>query len=273
MADSVLMADLDLIRPYPALERHRRELHAAARKRQRGLFLGGPLLILLVGALFTISPPGALLVAAVSVMLGFFVLLPGGSSVDPGELAGVEGEHATLQRLRALPDDFRVINRVRLPDPRLPNGERELDFLVIGPTGLWVIEVKNTPGLIQVVPGARHWPLARRAGCSSCPSWNAMDNPEFQVRDQLDAVRQFLLLNGIAVEPRGVICLAHPEVAVRDGASLGLPVLVPDQLVSHITGRAPGPLPDGLNALFESMRNGGHALHSAGSTRTVAKAS
>lgn len=263
------MADLELIRPYPALERHRSELRTAAGQRRRRLLLGIPLLILVVGAIFSFSPPGALLVGAVSVMLGFFLLLPGGSSVDPGELAGVEGEHATLERLRALPDGYRLINRVRLPDPRLPNGERELDFIVSGPTGLWIIEVKNTPGLVQVVPGARHWPLARRAGCSSCPAWNAMDNPEFQVRDQVDALRQFLLINGIAAEPQGVICLAHPEVAIRDADALKLPVLVPDQLVPHLTTSPSRSLPAGVDRLLASLRGD----HSSRLQRSAAKAS
>jgi len=248
------MADLDSVRPYPALERHRRELRDAARRRRRGLLIGVPLASALIAALYIVSPPGALLAAVVAVMLGFFLLLPGASPVDPGELAGVEGERATLDRLRALPDDYRVINRVRLPDPRLPNGERELDFVVAGPTGLWVIEVKNTPGLVQIVPGARRWPLAKRSGCSSCPAWNAMDNPEHQLRNQLDALRQWLLINGVALEPRGAICLAHPEVAIRDADDAAYPVCVPDQLPDRLQSESQVARPRALPALLDALR-------------------
>ena len=259
------MADLDSVRPYPALERHRRELRDAARRRRRGLLIGVPLASALIATLYIVSPPGALLAGAVAAMLGFFLLLPGGSSVDPGELAGVEGERATLDRLRALPDDYRVLNRVRLPDPRLPNGERELDFVVAGPTGLWVIEVKNTPGLVQVVPGARHWPLAKRSGCSSCPAWNAIDNPEHQLRDQLDALRQWLLMNGVAVEPRGVICLAHPEVAIRGADEAAYPVCVPDQLPDGLRSAAVITLPPSVPRLLDALS--GPARHATGRAR------
>lgn len=247
------MADLSSVRPYPAFERHRRELRDAARRRRKGLLIGLPLTALAVAAVYTVSPPGAMLTGAVAVMLGFFLLLPGASSVDPSELAGIEGERATLDRLRDLPDDYRVLNRIRLPDPHLPNGERELDFVVAGPTGLWVIEVKNTPGLVQVVPGARRWPLAKRSGCSSCPAWNAIDNPEHQLRDQLDALRRWLLMNGAAVEPRGVICLAHPEVAVRDAERARYPVRVPDQLAESIGGAEPLPEWGHLPSLLDGI--------------------
>nr|WP_240955897.1 nuclease-related domain-containing protein [Wenzhouxiangella sp. XN79A] len=183
----------------------------------------------------------------------FFALLPGASSVDPGELAGVEGERAALDGLRALPDDFRVLNRVRLPDPRLPNGERELDFVVAGPTGLWVIEVKNTPGLVQVVPGARHWPLAKRSGCSSCPAWNAIDNPEHQLRDQLDAFGRWLLMNGVSLQPRGAICLAHPEVAIRDADEAAYPVCVPSQLRDCLQSGSEVRLAPDVPALLDTL--------------------
>lgn len=266
------MADTRLVRDYPALTRHRAEQHAARRQRTTRLAVALPLVVLLVVTLYGWSPPAALLVAAVASMLLFFLLLPGSTSVDPGALAGIEGEVATLKRLQRLPDDYRIVNRVRLPDPRLPNGERELDFVVAGPSGLWVIEVKNTPGLVQVVGGARHWPLSKRSGCSSCPGWNAMANPEPQVRDQLDALKRWLLMNGVAAEPRGVICLAHPEVAIRDADRAAYPVRVPDQLVETISGPldgtvegsraatsasgAPAADPASLTPLLEALRDG-----------------
>lgn len=228
-----------------------------------------PLTALVVTVLYGWSPPAAVLVAAIASMLLFFAFLPGSTSVDPGALAGIEGEVLALKQLLRLPDDYRIINRVRLPDPRLPNGERELDFVVAGPTGLWVIEVKNTPGLVQVVGGARHWPLSKRSGCSSCPSWNAMDNPEPQVRDQLESLKRWLLVNGVVADPQGVICLSHPEVAIRDANRAAYPVVVPGQLVERIASATPRALPRSIDEAFGTLLCG----QSASAKRTVAKAS
>lgn len=250
------MADTDLLVTYPALERHRAEQRSAKRSRLIQLGIAGPVLLAAVALLYSWSPPGALLVGAIGGMALFFAALPGASSVDAGQLAGVEGEIAALKGLSTLPEAYRILNRIRLPDPQLPNGSRELDFIVAGPTGLWVVEVKNTPGLVQVAPGERHWPLARRSGCSSCPSWNAMSNPEMQVRDQLDALRRWLLMNGIALQPRGAICLSHPEVAIRGADEAVYPVLIPDQLGERITKAGKEDLPAGLDSLLEALRFG-----------------
>ena len=202
--------------------------------RRRRLVIAVPLVTVLAFAASAVSLPLALLVAMIGVGIVFFLALPGASSVRPGDLAGVEGEIAALDRLRALPDDFRIFNRVQLPDVELPGGRRELDFIVSGPTGLWVVEVKNTPGLVHVLPDRRQWPLARRAGCGSSPSWNAVENPVPQVRAQVQALRRWLLQQGVAAEPQGIICFAHPEVALRNADASPLPVLVRAQLEDFI---------------------------------------
>lgn len=252
------MADQQFVVTYPALERHREELRSAKRRRTVQLGLVAPALVLVVVLLYGWSPPAALLVGAIGGMALFFAALPGGSSVDPGELAGIEGEVSTLKALRALPDEYRILNRVRLPDAQLPNGARELDFIVMGPTGMWVIEVKNTPGLVQVLHNQRHWPLARRSGCSSCPSWNAMNNPEPQLRDQMSALRRWMLMNGLALEPRGIVCLSHPEVAIRGAEDAAFPVLIPGQLAERITDADRVDLPATTDGLLRALRTGRH---------------
>lgn len=237
------MADTRFVTDYPAIARHRAEQNDEARARYRRLAVTVVVVGLLTAGGAAVSTPLALFVAAIGAGVAFFVALPGGSSVEAGALAGEEGEAAVLERLRTLPDDFTVFNRVRLPDPELPNGWRELDFIVTGPTGLWVVEVKNTPGLVYVRRGERHWPLARRAGCGSRPNWNAMDNPVPQVLSQRRALQRWLLQNGISAEARGVVCLAHPEVAADDADAAEVPVRLRDELVPHLREAATRPAP------------------------------
>lgn len=258
------MADCRFITEYPPLVRHRRELHDAARARRRRLLVAIPVLAAMADGAFTVSAPFGLFVAAVGAGVLFFLGLPGGSSVDPGALAGIEGEVAVLERLRQLPDDYLLLNRVQLPDGQLPNGWRELDFIVAGPTGLWIVEVKNTPGYVYVQPGERHWPLARRGGCGSRPNWNAIENPIPQARAQTDSLRRWLLQHGISAEPRPAICLSHPEVAVESGTESPVPVLVRDQLIEHIRTARPAALPRGLVDTLAQLRPGGDRLATSG---------
>lgn len=258
------MADCRFVTEYPPLVRHRAELKAAGRARWTRLAIALPLLALLAYGAFSMSPQFGLFVAAVGAGVLFFLWLPGGSSVDAGALAGVEGEVSALERLKTLPDEFVLFNRVKLPDGQLPNGWRELDFVVAGPTGLWIVEVKNTPGHVYVQPEERHWPLARRAGCGSRPNWNAVENPIPQARAQVDSLRRWLLQQGIAVDPKPVVCLAHAEVAVDNADASPVPVVVRDQLAGLIRSGAQNALPGGLlDTLSRFRQAGGAALERA----------
>ena len=55
---------------------------------------------------------------------------------------GATGEWATAERLKTLPDSFAVINDVT---KKLGN----IDHVVIGPTGVYVIDVKNWKGTVK----------------------------------------------------------------------------------------------------------------------------
>jgi hypothetical protein len=252
------MADCRYVTEYPAMVRHRAETGAAARGRRRRLWIALPPIVVACAGAFAVSLPLGMMVAAVTGFVTFFLALPGGSSVPAGDLAGAEGEISVLRRLETLPDAFTIFNRVQLPDAQLPNGRRELDFVVAGPTGLWVIEVKNTPGLVHVRPDERRWPLVRRAGCGSRPAWNAIDNPLFQVRAQVDALRRWLMQQGSVSEPKAVVCLSHPEAGVHDGRAAAIPVVLRDELVGVIgvpddgAQRAPGHALTALPALIRA---------------------
>lgn len=262
------MADCRFIAEYPPLVRHRKELREAVRVRRRRLLVAIPVLAALAFGAFSLSAPFGLFVAAVGAGVLFFLGLPGGSSVDAGALAGIEGEVAVLERLKTLPDDYLLFNRVKLPDGQLPNGWRELDFIVAGPDGLWIVEVKNTPGYVYVQPGERHWPLARRAGCGSRPSWNALENPIPQANAQVQSLKRWLLQQGVSVAPKVIICLSHPEVAVENGTRSPVPVLVRDQLIEYIQTAPSVAVPGGLVDTLAQLRPG-NRLATGGETHAL----
>jgi len=248
------MADTRFIVDYPPLRRHREEQYEQWRLRLRRLMMAVPLSALIIAAVLSWSVPLGVPLAGIAAIAIFFLALPGSTSVDPGHLAGVEGEAAVLKRLKGLTDDYLILNRVKLPDETLTNGQRELDFIVLGPTGLWVIEVKNTPGHVQVRPRERHWPLARRVGCGSRPSWNAMANPVPQVRAQVEALERWLLKHGVDARARAVIVMAHPEVAVEAGDAAEVPVLVRDQVTTYLQNGATRPLESALTQELVQLR-------------------
>ncbi len=229
-----IMANETLLRPYPAFERHRQELAIAARQRRLRLVGGGAALLTVGIGCWLVHPMLAFMVAGVGAMALFFSSLSGGSTVPPAELLGIEGELRALKFLRQLPDEYRILNRIRIADPTLPNGERELDFVVAGPTGLFLVEVKNTPGLIQVQPESTRWAVVKRAGCGSSPRWNSLPNPLVQVRAQIESLQRLLLSHGLDLAVKPIICFARPEVGLQNTEACPVPVLVPEQLPERI---------------------------------------
>lgn len=230
------MADQRFIRTYAALERHRQEMHAAARQRRRRLAI-----VVLCGLSSTalaywVLPPLALLVAGVAVLAAFFASITGSSSVPADQMTGAEGEAKVLRALGDLPDEFTLFNQLQIPDASLPNGRRELDFLVVGPGGLFVIEVKNSRGLIYVRPEQAHWPLAHKAGCGGRPGWNAIANPLNQVRAQVAALDRWLLAHGQTAPIHPLLCFARSDVALQDRETSPIPVLTVPELVEHLGG-------------------------------------
>lgn len=78
------------------------------------------------------------------IMIGVFVLFEGyqkGSSWIKGE----KGEKIVSRHIKGLPNGYHIFE-----DVTIPNGKGNIDHLVIGPTGIFVIETKNYSGSFQI---------------------------------------------------------------------------------------------------------------------------
>jgi hypothetical protein len=230
------MAISRYLKTYPALDRHRAEMRSQARRRRMRLAIGGLLGLGLCVAGYLITPPLGVMLAGVMAMALFFASIGGSSTVPAHELSGIEGELRALDALKQLPDDCSLFNRIQLPDDWLPNGQRELDFIVVAPAGLYVVEVKNSSGRIHVDPDSKHWPLASR-GCGGRPNWQAVANPLPQVQAQVQALERWLLKQGLSFSAQPVVCFSRSDVILENVDASPIPVVIPEQLQSLITVR------------------------------------
>jgi hypothetical protein len=73
--------------------------------------------------------------------------------------AGIDGEREAARSLASLPDDYVVLHELRLPGD---DGRCEIDHIVLGPTGLFVLETKRWSG--QITPGPEVWTQTSRHG-------------------------------------------------------------------------------------------------------------
>lgn len=258
------MADTSHLTEYAPLLRHREEMRGAVLKQRKRLMIVAVVVVLVTVTGYWLTPPLGIMLAGIGAMVLFFTAMTGGSSVPPDLLTGIEGEVRALETLEKLPDSQVLFNQVYVPDPSLPNGRRELDFVVVGPAGVTVVEVKNTPGLIYVKPEEKQWPVGRRAGCGGRPGWNAVDNPVSQVTAQVRALENWLLKQGITARANAVICFARPDVVIENADASPVPVTTVENLLAQVkTGGQPAnhdPAPT-IRAL-RSLK-GGRQPHSA----------
>jgi len=131
--------------------------------------------------------------------------------------AGKEGELAVTEALRFLPNEYVLLN-----DLMLPNGRGNVDHLVIGPNGLFVIETKNYSSYVSC--WGDKWYVNRReiGSLSKQAKRNAM-----AIKYTLDAVfkehnTRIPFVNALLVftDRNGRLHLNHPTIPVLRSSDL-----------------------------------------------------
>ena len=156
------MADLQHIKNNRLSEEMDREV---SNKRKLVLGIGLPVALVVL-----IVNPGLGVLAFFAV--GFAWLVAGGK--DASEVAGAAGEDYTLQVLASLPASYTVFNQVELPDERSSTGLRELDFIVCGPNGIFVVESKNHKGELSGSEDDETWTVFK-IGRRGSPYYSTVD--------------------------------------------------------------------------------------------------
>lgn len=153
-----------------------------ADRRAKATVLGAALLACCVPAAF-LSLGAALMMAAFVAIVWFATMVSLGDSKDA---CGAAGEQRTEKILSQLPDEYHVFNQVPLPNPR--GRANEADFVVVGPTGLFVIENKDYSGT-PVGNGSGNWAL-KKIGRRGTPYESTTRNPVAQVNKHVQLLRQ-----------------------------------------------------------------------------------
>jgi hypothetical protein len=143
-------------------------------------------------------------------------------------MTGLSGERQVERVLASeLPEDFAVINGLTLP-----RGAGDIDHLVVGPTGIFLLETKTMAGQVVCAPdGTWHRTRTGRGGTSYAAY---IGDPASQVQRNIFAVRQALrrqLPDPIHNSPpwiEGLLVFAHPKTELQTNQSRVPAVLVGD---------------------------------------------
>ncbi len=135
---------------------------------------------------------------------------------------GWEGERLVAKLLNeTLNDDYYLINGVRI------RGEGDIDHIILGPTGIFVIETKNWSG--KIICNGDNWQRDRKRGFASNPSKQLRRNVS-QVKDIVDHLKA---LNSIDIPVGGVLVFTNKHADLHLNKPT-VPVLRINELPKHI---------------------------------------
>ena len=125
--------------------------------------------------------------------------------------SGLEGEEKAVQVLSVLSDDYTIINNVKLT----VNGcTSEIDNLIIGPNGIFVVEVKNHSGIISGDISNHDWKHEKNNGMGY--SIKELYNPVMQVVTHGKRVEEFLESTGVKeISVKTIVCFINSNITLN----------------------------------------------------------
>ena len=146
--------------------------------------------ILIIGAVFSLIG----LIGFIVTFLSLLVLIIGAGLIYYGYNngkswnKGIKGEYIVAEYLNQLPDDYFVFN-----DVKFPRSYGNLDHVVVGPTGIYVIETKNYKGFFLVKGNELFYKNGNRVK-------KAKGQPGRQVMANSMSLKKFLEDNGVNMD-------------------------------------------------------------------------
>jgi len=197
---------------------------------------------------------------------------------DAQVVMGISGERHVGQILaRGLPAEFVLVNGLKLP-----RGAGDIDHLVVGPTGVFLIETKTMAGRIVCEPdGTWRRTKVGRAGTEYA---GYIGDPAAQVQRNIFAMRDCLrrrvpsLFRGRPLWIEGLVVFPHPRTELAADYSR-VPALRLEEAVPRICLHAPQrPLrPDEVEAVVDALLAEGQdrrssMVHTAQSAQALVEA-
>lgn len=148
----------------------------------------------------------------------FFIFMLLGVSTDRKYRmlkSGVDGEQQTQRIVSHLPDNYVAISNVKVE----ANGKSELDLVVVGDNGVFVIETKNHNGTIVGNTADERW-TQHKVGRKGGEYSKDMYSPVKQVGTHVFRLSKFLKLNGINVWVQGIVYFSNYQAVVEVNQNL-----------------------------------------------------
>ncbi len=150
---------------------------------------------------------------------------------------GIDGENTTASIISALPNDYYGFQNLIVS---FDGKKSELDMVVVGKTGVFIVETKNYKGSIYGNYESHQW-IQHKMGRGGTPYSKEFYSPVKQVGTHIYRLANHLRQYGVRVYVNGLVYFADPDTSVFvDGDNGGVPVFSADrnnpyEILYHIT--------------------------------------
>ncbi len=126
-------------------------------------------------------------------------------------VAGIAGEQNSAKLISALPDSYCGFQNLNVT---FDGKQSEIDLTVVGPTGIFIIEVKNLNGTVVGDYQSNKW-TQHKIGRGGTPYSKQFYSPVKQVGTHIYRLANFLRQNGIREYVNGCVYFANYESELR----------------------------------------------------------
>lgn len=139
-----------------------------------------------------------------------------------------------------------------VPNKGSRTGNTEVDFVVVGPNGVFIIEVKNNNSQIVGSEEELEW-VVHKVGRKGTPYTASMRNPVKQVKSQICALNNFTKERGYKVWIEGVVFFSNPNSSLAFKGKPSVPILQYSGLTDYILSHKPKYAPANLDKVVQDL--------------------
>jgi YHS domain-containing protein/energy-converting hydrogenase Eha subunit C len=125
--------------------------------------------------------------------------------------SGLEGEKQVLELLSDLPKRYKVISDILIQGK---NTSSQLDYVIVGSNGIFIVEAKNIKGTITGNGNSKHLTQIK-VGKGGREYRRELYNPTFQVRGHMIGLSKLLKRNNLQYDVHGLVYFSNEESKVE----------------------------------------------------------
>ena len=205
-----------------------------------------------VAGIATVAFVSCLFAALLSLLFGIFIY---NNAMDI-LAAGIKGERNAVKYVRLLPDSYTVFSNLSLA---YRDKKSEMDLVIVGPTGVFIVEIKNQNGTIVGDVGGQSW-TQHKVGRGGTPYAKRLYSPIKQVGTHVFVLANYLKSKGIRAYVSPVVYFANEETVVRVSGTDGKTSLFAasengaGELIRYITSSRAAPSQEELSKIITVLK-------------------